>query len=216
MRATGDLNGDPEAIRRCADMLCRLRARHGRYFVLGSSDYYAPKFKNYLDYFLKRKRHGTAKMPSADFKRRLIDEGWVDLTNRTMSTSIGALAIQMTGLDDPHLGRDDRSLLIREPDAAFALCVSHDPAPIFDAADAGFDLVVSGHTHGGQVRFPVVGALVTNSSIPTSMAMGMTKVQGTTLFVTRGLGTGKYAPFRFLCPPEAAALRLTSKDDEPL
>ncbi|MGH2732085.1 MAG: metallophosphoesterase [Actinomycetota bacterium] len=209
--ATGDLLGEPEAVERCARALNRLKARAGRFFVLGSSDYYAPQFKNYTDYFLRRRPGATRCNPTPEFLGLLREEGWIDLTNRTLALDLKGTWSQITGLDDPFLGRDDRSLLVRDPQASFALCVVHDPAPYLDARRGGFDLVVAGHTHGGQVRFPFVGAVVTNSELPRHLARGPTWLDGTWLHVSPGLGTGKFAPFRFLCRPEASVLRLTPR-----
>lgn len=209
--ATGDLMGDPDSVHRCAEILNALRGSSGRHFVFGASDYYAPELRNYLDYFLGRRRHGTRRNPTDEFRRLLTEEGWNDLTNKTVATTLGGIATQITGLDDPYLRRDDRSLLERDPRARLALCVMHDPAPYADAARAGYDLIVAGHTHGGQVRMPFVGAVVTNSDLPRRLARWATRLDGSWLFVTPGLGTGKYGPFRFLCRPEASVLRLVPK-----
>jgi predicted MPP superfamily phosphohydrolase len=209
--ATGDLIGEPRAVERCARLLGGLRGRLGRYYVLGSSDYYAPKFKNYLDYFTRRRRSPTRPNRTGEFLEILHEQGWKGLTNRTEHVVLKGTPTQLTGLDDPYLHRDDRSLLRRSPDAAFAWCVVHDPAPYADAARAGFDLVVAGHTHGGQVRLPFVGALVTNSDTPRHLALGASWVGNTLLFVSPGLGTGKYAPIRFRCPPEASVLELVPR-----
>ncbi|MEX0791075.1 MAG: metallophosphoesterase, partial [Actinomycetota bacterium] len=86
-------------------------------------------------------------------------------------------------------------------------------APYADAFKAGYDLAVAGHTHGCQVRFPFVGAVVTNSTLPTSLAKGLSRVGNCWLFVTPGVGTGKFAPFRFLCPPEASVLTLVPRPE---
>jgi predicted MPP superfamily phosphohydrolase len=209
--ATGDLLGEPAAVERCARLLGGLQGRLGRYYVLGSSDYYAPRFKSYLDYFTKRRRPPTKPNRTDDFVRMLKEQGYEDLTNRTIRVNLKGTPTQITGLDDPFLHRDDRSLLRRSPDAAFAMCVVHDPAPYQDAAQAGFDLVVAGHTHGGQIRFPLIGAVVTNSTVPRRLALGASWVGRTLLFVTPGLGTGKFAPYRFLCPPEASVLELVPR-----
>ena len=209
--ATGDLLGEPRAVERCARLLGGLQGRLGRYYVLGSSDYYAPRMKNYLDYFTKKRRPPTKPNRTAAFLRMLEAEGYRGLTNRTEHVVLKGTPTQITGMDDPFLHRDDRSLLVRSPDATFALCVVHDPAPYQDAARAGFDLQVSGHTHGGQVRLPLVGAVVTNSDLPPHLALGAHWVQRMLLFVTPGLGTGKFAPFRFLCPPEASVLELVPR-----
>jgi predicted MPP superfamily phosphohydrolase len=170
--------------------------------------------KNYLDYFLRRKRIGTRRNPTERLRAGLLDEGWTDLTNLTLFAEIGQMRWQITGLDDPYLRREDRSLLVRSSSAEFALCVVHDPAPYADIARAGFDLVVSGHTHGGQVRLPFLGAVVTNSELPRRYARGLHRIDRTWLFVSPGLGTGKYAPFRFLCPPEASILELSTTPGE--
>lgn len=209
--ATGDLLGEPAAVERCARLLGGLQGRLGRYYVLGSSDYYAPRFKNYLDYFTRRRRPPTKPNRTTEFLALLDAQGYQDLTNRTIQTDLKGTPTQITGLDDPFLHRDDRSLLRRSPGAAFALCVVHDPAPYDDAARAGFDLVVAGHTHGGQIRLPLVGALVTNSDVPRHLALGASWVGRTLLFVSPGLGTGKFAPYRFLCPPEASVLELVPR-----
>jgi predicted MPP superfamily phosphohydrolase len=209
--ATGDLLGEPASVERCARLLGGLQGRLGRYYVLGSSDYYAPRFKSYLDYFTKRRQPPTKRNRTDDFVRMLKEQGYEDLTNRTIRVDLKGTPTQITGLDDPFLHRDDRSLLRRSPDAAFAMCVVHDPAPYQDAAQAGFDLVVAGHTHGGQIRFPFVGAVVTNSTVPRRLALGASWVGRTLLFVTPGLGTGKFAPYRFLCPPEASVLELVPR-----
>lgn len=209
--ATGDLLGEPAAAERCADLLNGLDGRFGRFFVFGSADYYAPTFKNYLDYFTGKRRIPSRRNRTAEFHSLLTDNGWTDLTNTTINCELNGSTVQITGLDDPHLGREDRSLLVRQPDAHFALCVVHDPAPYLDAVKGGYDLIVSGHTHGGQVRLPFVGAVVTNSDVPRKYARGLSGIDGSWLFVNPGLGTGKFAPFRFLCPPEASVLNLLPK-----
>jgi predicted MPP superfamily phosphohydrolase len=211
--ATGDLLGEPASVERCARLLGGLKARMGRYYVLGSSDYYAPKFKSYVHYFTRRTKLPTKLNRTGDFLRLLEAQGYEGLTNRTIHRDLGGLTAQITGLDDPFLHRDDRSLLRRDPDADFALCVVHDPAPYLDIARAGYDLAIAGHTHGGQVRLPFIGSVVTNSDLPNALSMGVHWVDGTLLFVTPGLGTGKFGPFRILAPPEASVLELVARGE---
>ena len=79
------------------------------------------------------------------------------------------------------------------------------------AAD-GADLVLAGHTHGGQLCVPGVGALVTNCDLPRKQAKGLSAHDGSVLHVSAGLGTSPYAPVRFACRPEATLLTLTARD----
>ena len=86
----------------------------------------------------------------------------------------------------------------------FTLLLYHTPDLALEAAEAGVDLQLSGHTHGGQVRVPFYGALITASLYGKRFEIGRCQVDGLTLYVTRGIGMeGKGAPrARFLCPPE--------------
>lgn len=211
--ATGDLLGGLDAVDDTLGILNGLRARTARMVVFGSSDYFAPVLKNYLDYFRKRRRHGRVRNPTHEFRRSLLAAGWLDMNNANVVMDVNGTNVHFTGLDDPYLKWDNRDLLGRDPAAELAVLVVHDPAPYADAFKAGYDLAVAGHTHGGQVRFPFVGAVVTNSTLPTSLAKGLSRVGNSWLFVTPGVGTGKFAPFRFLCPPEASVLTLVPRPE---
>src|SRR5439155_19297835 len=96
----------------------------------------------------------------------------------------------------------------RTDPAAFGRAVVHSPDPAPELVALGYRLIVSGHTHGGQVRMPFVGALVSNSQIPTRICMGLSRLGPALMHISPGLGTSKYAPFRFLCRPEATVLEL--------
>jgi predicted MPP superfamily phosphohydrolase len=84
----------------------------------------------------------------------------------------------------------------------------HSPDSAPEAVACGYPFVVAGHTHGGQVRMPIAGAIVTNSHLPRRVASGLMRLGGSFVHVSPGLGTSKFAPFRFLCPPEATLLEL--------
>ena len=96
----------------------------------------------------------------------------------------------------------------------------HSPDTAPEAAALGYRLIVAGHTHGGQVRLPWIGALVTNCSMPRAFASGLVRMGSSVLHTSRGLGTSKYAPFRFWCRPEATYLDLhpgaSAPGDDPL
>jgi uncharacterized protein len=213
--SSGDMLGGPDSVELVAGALNTLRATSARLFVLGSSDYYSPRLRSYVKYLRRpgstRRRRKRTRNRTEEFRRILIEDGWMELTNRQVEIKLGTLRTQVTGLDDPHLTRDDRTLLVRDPAVDFSICLVHDPSPYADAARAGYDLIISGHTHGGQVRMPFAGALVTNSHLPRQYARWASRFGDTWLFVSPGLGTSRFAPFRFLCPPEASVIELTPR-----
>jgi predicted MPP superfamily phosphohydrolase len=207
--ATGDMIEGNDGIDPLVEGLKPLRATHGCYYVLGSHDYYAPTFKGVRKYF--RPPGGSVKAPSADtdrLQRALHAAGWQPLLNSTHMIDTPGGAVRLTGVDDPYIGRHKTDHIEREPGDAAAIGMMHSPDVVSEWFRAGYDLVLAGHTHGGQVRIPGVGALVTNCSLPTSLARGLHRIDGGWLHVSPGLGTGKYSPIRFGCRPEATLLCL--------
>ncbi len=213
--ATGDLLGEPQAVEATAVALASVRGSAASHFVLGSNDYFAPRPLSYLAYFGKRRGRRRRSSPggAGELIPRLEDDGWVHLGNRRTALEVNGTRLEVVGLDDPHLGRHDLRVAARSDPSAFGLAVVHSPDPVPELAALGYDLVLCGHTHGGQVRMPLVGALVTNSMIPTRLCMGLSRFGRTILHVSPGLGTSKFAPFRFLCRPEATILELTPSKD---
>jgi uncharacterized protein len=208
---TGDILGEPEAVEFASRALRPVRGRLGSVFVLGSNDLYAPRRMNYLRYLIpasRRARYLGMRGRAHDLVRLLEREGWVHLRNRKYERRSNGLAMEVLGLDDPHIHRSDPRVAPRTRPDAFGLAVVHSPDPAPELAALGYDLVVAGHTHGGQVRLPLVGALVSNCSIPPRLARGLSRIGPAYLHVSPGLGTSKYAPFRFLCRPEATLLEL--------
>ncbi|MCR4406433.1 MAG: metallophosphoesterase [Anaerolineae bacterium] len=108
--------------------------------------------------------------------------------------------------------RLDRALSTR-PEPAFTLLLYHSPDIMPDAAAQGVDLVLAGHTHGGQVRLPLYGAVFTSSVYGKRYEMGRYQEGQTVMYVTRGLGMeGLSAPrVRFLCPPEVGMVTIKGK-----
>jgi predicted MPP superfamily phosphohydrolase len=207
---TGDILGEADAVEAVVAVLARIRARLGSFFVLGSNDYYRPRPLNYFHYFTddRSRRRRIHRSRANDLARALEAEGWVHLKNVRREVTLDGVAVELLGLDDPHIHRADLSVAPRRASGRFGLAVVHSPDPAPELAALGYDLIVAGHTHGGQVRFPIVGALVTNSHMPRALAMGLHRLGGSFLHVSPGIGTSKYAPFRFLCRPEAALLEL--------
>jgi predicted MPP superfamily phosphohydrolase len=88
--------------------------------------------------------------------------------------------------------------------APMTILLAHDPRRLTEAAALGVPLVLSGHTHGGQIVLPVVGALAAQKF---PIVAGIGRHDHSTIFVSRGVGT-IYVPVRINCPPEVAVLTL--------
>jgi predicted MPP superfamily phosphohydrolase len=113
-------------------------------------------------------------------------------------------AYDLIGLACSHKPFEDAPKLLAALGSNFSILLYHSPDLAPDAAEAGVDLQLSGHTHGGQVRLPLFGAFFAGSLYGKRFEMGRKQVEGLTLYVMRGIGMeGKGAPrVRFLCPPE--------------
>lgn len=215
---TGDNLAHPQAVPAALRALGSLLDRPGL-FVFGSNDYYGPKPKNPARYLLpsaKTKRIHGDPLPWRDLRAAMTERGWLDVTHRWSDLEINGVRIHVAGLDDPHLKRDKYSKIAGAPahDAHLRLGLTHSPEPrVLDAfADDDYDLVLAGHTHGGQLRLPGYGALVTNCELDRARARGSsTWGERMHLHVSAGLGTSPYAPVRFACPPEATLLTLVPR-----
>lgn len=206
---TGDFLAEPEAVERTVAAVRATRGRLASWFVLGSNDYYAPKPLNYFGYFKGKRtpRHATPGRP-ADLVAQLGADGWRDLTNVRRHVELRGLPVELLGLDDAHIFRQDLRVAPRQAPDRFGVAVMHSPDSAPEAAALGYDLLIAGHTHGGQVCLPIAGALVTNCTLPRRLVSGLVRMGGSILHVSPGLGTSKYAPFRFFCRPEATLLEL--------
>jgi predicted MPP superfamily phosphohydrolase len=207
---TGDLVGEPEAVETVVEALKPLRGRLGSCFVLGSNDYFAPRVPRYYDYAIGGRSRGRPARPGRgrDLVRQLEDDGWVHLRNARTQLDAAGTRFEVVGMDDPHVYRHDIRVAGREDPEAVGLAVVHSPDPAPELAALGYRLILAGHTHGGQVRFPLIGAVLTNSHMPNRLAAGLVRLPPAMVHISPGMGTGKYAPFRFLCRPEATVLEL--------
>ncbi len=206
--ATGDLVQDDTGIDPLVEVLAPLEAHWGRFFVFGSHDYYQANFQSYAKYWTGKRNLRAPHADSDRLRDGLQDKGWVQLHNRTEVIDTPAGRIRLAGVDDPYLGRHKTDHLERDEDDACAIGLMHSPEIVSEFALAGFDLILAGHTHAGQVRVPFVGALVTNCSLPLPLAGGPHRVGDSWLHVSPGLGAGRFSPIRFNCRPEATLLRL--------
>lgn len=208
---TGDNMAHPDAVPIAIESFKDLLGVPGA-FVFGSNDYTGPVWKNPFSYFAKDReyRHGVD-LPFEQLRAAFRDAGWVDLNNSRAQIKAGGRVVDLAGVDDPHIERDDYQPGPADPTADVRIALAHAPEPrVLDAFAAdGFELLLAGHTHGGQVRVPGIGALVTNCGLDRRLARGLHPWGGNAwLHVSAGVGTHPTAPVRFACRPEASVLTL--------
>lgn len=221
--STGDILGHRDVVGISIEALEGLLAVPG-VFVNGSNDYYAPSMRNPFGYIFKPSEPTkTTPLKTTEFTDALSAHGWQNLNNRAATLSIGGLKLGFIGVDDPHDKLDDIDSLpgqrksVRDVDVL--LGVAHAPyRRVIEAMAAeGAGLMFAGHTHGGQVRVPGVGALTTNSDLPNKYARGLSVwAWGERLMllnVSAGLGNSIFAPVRFWNRPEVSLITLTARAD---
>jgi predicted MPP superfamily phosphohydrolase len=212
---SGDNLSHPKAVPAVVQALGDLLSVPG-VFVFGSNDYFAPRMKNPTNYLFKPEArvHGDP-LPWQDLRAAFTERGWLDMTHTRREFEVGGLTIAVAGVDDPHIDRDRYDTIAgpASPAANLRLGLTHSPEPrVLDrfAAD-GYQLVMAGHTHGGQLCVPFYGALVTNCGLDRSRVKGPSQWGADMgLYVSAGIGTSPFAPMRFCCRPEATLLTLVA------
>ncbi|MGL4174320.1 MAG: metallophosphoesterase [Actinomycetota bacterium] len=226
---TGDNLAHPDAVPTVLDALDPLLKLPG-VFVLGNNDYFGPRLKNPARYLLRHEKqqrlHG-APLPVDRLVEGFREAGWLDLTNRRDRLTVAGITLSFVGVDDAHLGYDVFPATGPDgPPVDLPIGVTH--APYTRVLDAMVNdqtrLILAGHTHGGQLRLPKVGALTANCDLPLNRARGVSRwwagagstaslhppqgVATSWMHVSAGVGTSPYTPVRFCCRPEATMLSL--------
>lgn len=206
-------------------------------FVLGSNDYFAPTPKSWTRYLRRDPRDADRTsvddrlsrpdqlLPTREMVAEFTAAGWKDLTNRRDALIVGETHLDLVGVDDPHLDRDEFPARTPIPRGSIRVGVTHAPylRVLERMREDGAALVLAGHTHGGQLAVPGYGALVTNCDLDRKRAKGLHGWPGARpdepggedsfwLHVSAGLGTSPFAPVRFACRPEATLLELVRRD----
>jgi predicted MPP superfamily phosphohydrolase len=219
---TGDNLGHKDSVEPALQALGPL-LRYPGVFVNGSNDLRAPVPRNPLQYLLKPSERSDG--PELNFARLhagFRQAGWLNLNNREGHLKINGLNIGFMGVDDAHDELDDLASLDvqRKRIDGNGLIIGVTHAPYMRVLEAmtvdGASLIFAGHTHGGQVCVPGIGALTTNCDLPVAFAKGISSWKfgnrHSILNVVAGLGHSIYAPIRFACRPEVRLLTLLPRD----
>jgi uncharacterized protein len=169
-----------------AEILGQLRARYGVLAVLGNHDFRV-----------------DAEAVTSALQRNHIEV----LRNRHIGLRFCGESIYLAGVDDYGYGADLRSALRGVPRDAVTVLLAHNPRIITRAARFGVSLVLSGHTHGGQVNLPLLGTVYGRSPERLRYKIGWDRLENTQIYVSRGIGT-IVLPWRFRCPAEITRLEL--------
>ncbi|MBI5116235.1 metallophosphoesterase [Candidatus Poribacteria bacterium] len=211
--ATGDMIEADSGIAYCVEALRGFKASVGVFAVFGAHDRWDTRFWNVvLDLSIGGYRKG---MPN-DFerlRRELERIGVVCLENESrrvqLPESLGGAELWMIGVGDLFAGLGDfGKALTGVPKDVFRILITHAIEQPEEMAAYKFDAVFAGHSHGGQVRLPFIGAIITRSSLQRQFASGVFEIENTPFHINNGIGTGKWTEFRFLCPPEASYVEL--------
>jgi predicted MPP superfamily phosphohydrolase len=215
---TGDNLGHADAIGPALTALAPVMQIPG-VFVNGSNDYYAPVLRNPLGYLLKPSERSEG--PVLDTARLIggfRSAGWLNLNNREGQITINGVRLGFIGVDDAHDELDNLTSISSQVNSLsgsdLIIGVSHAPyLRVLEAmGTAGASLIFAGHTHGGQVCLPGIGALTTNCDLPAKYAKGISAWRfagrDVILNVVAGLGHSIYAPVRFFCRPEVRLITL--------
>lgn len=198
---TGDLVDRSSDIEACAEYvgeLCRIAAAPV-YMVRGNWDHRA--------------------FPSPCAMQRWDDTfrqaGAAVLVNENTELRRQGASIWLAGTDDPYFGYADLDATLRSvPDTSTTVVLTHAPEDFIElSARPQVRLVLAGHTHGGQVRLPFVGAVLVPSRYGTRYASGLYRIGQASFYVNAGIGTS-HIPVRFLCRPEMTMITLTVETDE--
>ncbi len=206
---TGDIIDNDEGIDCAAKVLGAMKAPAGKFAVLGNHDYYDYHLFDNVRYHLRITKKGSAVNNVKLLRERLQAAGIRVLVNEGEAVSWGGLNLFISGTDDPITQYVDFPKAFRGMKLdSFNLLLTHVVDSVVDMKERNIDLVLSGHTHGGQIRLPGVGGYVFDFRLPRRYIDGLNYFENIPVYVSRGVGSGRMLTPRFLCRPEAILLTI--------
>lgn len=205
---TGDFIDGREGIAVAADVCRRLRGRLGTYAVLGNHDYQSYRLWQLLRGLAPQALRGTRRTDTGELIAALGDANVTVLCNASRRLRANGAPFWVIGVDDTYSGRMDFAAALGDVEGpGLRLLLAHSPDAMEGDHPHGLDLVLAGHTHGGQIRLPGLGAMTTGTRLRLPRAAGVMALNGTVLHVSAGVGAS-LVPLRLFCPPEVSLLTL--------
>lgn len=212
---TGDIIDCPEGISQCTDNLKKIKTRFGFYAVLGNHDYFNYGFLEAFNHNFPYQTYPSRKNAADKLQEELAKINIKVLKNQTEEINVLEEKILIHGLDDPTTGRADVKLI--QPNFCsqkINILLTHTVDALQHIEEGHIDVSFSGHSHGGQIRFPVVGAVIAHTALGRDYAGGLKQLRGAFCCISRGTSSGRFLTPRFLCRPEAIILRIAGNDLE--
>lgn len=202
---TGDVIDSDDGIDTAAKYLSGLRSRYGTYLVLGNHEYYDYRFTDNLRYHLLGRKVAPHRNDTDRFVRAMQRVGIRVLVNESVRVVVHGNPLVIGGTDDPLTQKIDMDGALHDMDSTTCnILLMHVADGLLELTHHDLvDLAFSGHTHGGQLRIPFFGPLHWDTKLPRRYAEGLNEYKGIKIFVSRGVGAGRYVFLRFACRPEA-------------
>lgn len=208
---TGDIFENYSGMEYASQIISR-PPRLGTFAVLGNHDYF--------EYSMMHRTIGRVIRKFRSPKEKRDVQPMIDALTaagirvlRNESLTIPEEKLHIVGIDYPGIAEHELQRLSRQaPADHLVMALVHVPERLERLSRAGVDLAFGGHTHGGQVRIPGWGPLITNSDLPRNEASGLIWRGNTAIHVSRGIGADPRTNFRFFCPPHGSVIELCHRN----
>jgi predicted MPP superfamily phosphohydrolase len=204
---TGDIFEKYSGIKYASSLLTR-KPKIGAFAVLGNHDHYHySMFNKTVGRVLRQFRTPDTRRDVTPMVSALKEVGFTVLQNERCN--IAEQKLFVVGIDWPYVSEERfQQLAADAPADSFHLCLFHLPKHLEYMSRAGMHLAVGGHTHGGQIRIPGFGAIITDSELSRREASGLLRRGQTAFHISRGLGADPRSNIRFFCPPAVTVLNV--------
>lgn len=189
---TGDIANNIEELDKCLKILDKLKAQYGIYAVMGNWE----------------RSFGIQKVKTLFMQSKI-----KLLSNESVILKKKSASIYLVGLDDDGgIGNNINKTFNKLDNKRIKILLNHNPYIVanINKTDQQIDLILSGHTHGGQIIYPILGPVRVPKAFGLKFISGLYKHNNTQLYINRGIGVVHF-PYRINCPPEITLINLKNK-----